>query len=229
MKYLLNHLLDLEAALNGIVHGFAEQGTDHHLEASDGVAMFGVPIVTILWGDLDDGDTRIIHTAGEPGFDDGVPEFFDFGFVPRDGGGPVELEEIGVGGALEEKSDGVVGIQLLIFVTVVRAEEPKVACIIHLLDGHGAGMRCTACGDERAEEACLRLLDESLDLFDRVVGAEVLVVVFGLLLLDGVHGRGCFKGIAPRQTSGSRPMMPGRLEANPASPVLDCLTKLGLW
>src|SRR5262249_28019498 len=64
--------------------------------------------------------------------------------------------------------------------------------VVHLPDTHGARAARTARCDRGAEEAGLRLVHDLLDLRDRLVTPEVLMIFFGLNAVDGVHGHQSF-------------------------------------
>src|ERR1051325_924405 len=70
---------------------------------------------------------------------------------------------------------------------IVGTEEPQVAVVVHFLNTHRTRCGRAIGGDASAKEAGLSFIDQFLHFLDCFHAAEVGTIVFGLLLIDGIH------------------------------------------
>ena len=176
-----------DIAFNGVVEGLAGGGADNHFDPGDDIAMFVVPVVAAAGGDLHDGDARIVLAFGEPGFEDGFPQLFNAGGVAGKGGVADEVEEIGMGGALEEEINLGLAVEFLDGVAIRSHEKPETAGGVDFADVHGADAFGLAAGGAGAEKAGFGFIDDVLDTLDGFGAAEVFAIFFRLVLVDGIH------------------------------------------
>ena len=179
--------LHADFSFDGVVEGLARGGAENHFDAGNDVAVFVVPVVAAGGGDLDDGDAGVVLAFGEPGFEDGFPELFDAGGVAGKGGGAGEMEEIGMGGALEEEIDLGLAIEFLDGVAIGSHKEPEAASVVDFADVHGANAFGLAAGGAGAEKAGFGFIDDVFDALDGLGAAEVFAIFFRLVFVDGVH------------------------------------------
>src|SRR5690349_6972573 len=79
--------------------------------------------------------------------------------------------------------------QLLVLRAVLCAQKPERAVLLHLTDVHRSGGTRAAHRGMGTEETVGGSIDDLSDLLDGVVCLEILMVLFRLVLVDGVHWR----------------------------------------
>lgn len=82
-----------------------------------------------------------------------------------------------------------VGSDFQIFMRIGSAKKPNITSIIDFLNAHGASSMWAVLGFGGAEEASGRFVDQFFDFADGFGSAEILVIFFGLIAIDGVHKR----------------------------------------
>lgn len=101
MRQVLCSPSNFQHPFNRIIERDPDRGADQHFDPGDHSAVFGVPVIAVGWRDANDRDARVVDAAGEPGLEDGLLELLDLGLVLRDGRVAFQVQEVGVGRALE--------------------------------------------------------------------------------------------------------------------------------
>src|SRR5690554_5733850 len=108
-------------AFYGVVHCFSNGGADCRFNKGYCVSMFIVPIVALCRLYPKHGDAGIVHTFGKPGFQHRIPEFLDQCRICTNGSLSKNTKKIRILGALEQKLNFLIFLDMLVFMAVACA------------------------------------------------------------------------------------------------------------
>ena len=117
--------LEHESTFYRVVECLTDGSPDQHFRAGDRFAVFSGPIIPFARSNADHGDAWIVDTFRKPCFHQRLPELLNLFLVSRDARIAVQRQKIRMCRALEVKRDVRITLQFLIFMTVIRAKEPK--------------------------------------------------------------------------------------------------------
>nr|GEU28145.1 hypothetical protein [Tanacetum cinerariifolium] len=167
---LFTRTLEVQAALDGVIEGLADDCTQQHLHTGHSTSVLGIPVIAVGGRELDQRDARIIFPFGEPRLERKAPQFLLLDRIAQHGGDTLEVQELGMGAALEVQRGRRIGCQFLVFQAVAGAEEPDVAQVVDLHRMHRACVAGAAVGVAGAEEAAWGAVDEVADFLDGNAG-----------------------------------------------------------
>lgn len=156
----------MDAAIRGLV---CDRSGENFRERHK-LAVLRVPIVRSDRPDTQQGQVRILLSAGKPGAHQRIPKLLDLHRITQDRHFSMNGEKLHVGRIAERKLATRILAQLQIVRAVGPAEEPEVSLFVDLLDLHGTCMGRDAF-EAAVEQTGRGIVGEMAEFCDRVVAS----------------------------------------------------------